>query len=71
MKKNLSVGLFLFLCAFAQISHAAVLFSDLGTSAPPATLPGYSLTPFDQVPQAAIAANTDSPPSPAARSREI
>jgi hypothetical protein len=40
-----------------QVASAAVVFENLGTGAPPATLgvnPVYTLTPFDQAEQAAI-----------------
>ena len=59
MKKNLFLCLVLFFCAFSQASHAAVLFSDLGTTAPPASLSTYTVTPFDQGVQAAIPTGTD------------
>ena len=36
-------------------ANAAVLFQNLGTSAPPASVGTHTLTPFDQAPQAAIA----------------
>ena len=54
MKKSFFTILILIVCAFASTSHAAVLFSNLGTGAPPATISTYTLAPFDQAPQAAI-----------------
>ena len=59
MKKIKIFAMLLFLCFAAQTAQSAVLFSDLGTSAPPLSLAGYNLIPFDQVPQAAIPDFTD------------
>lgn len=59
MKKSLFVSLILVLCVFTSASQAAVLFTDLGTTAPPATISTYTVTPFDQGVQAAIADFTD------------
>lgn len=54
MKKIKILAMLLFVSFAAQTAQSAVLFSDLGTSAPPLSLAGYNLTPFDQIPQAAI-----------------
>ncbi len=43
------------LVGFIQSAQAAIVFQDLGISAPPATLGTYAVAPFDQVPQTAIA----------------
>jgi hypothetical protein len=59
MKKCFCLGLIVILCAFTSTTQAAVLFSDLGTAAPPASISGNTLTPFDQVPQAAIVNGTN------------
>ncbi|MBI5676889.1 MAG: IPTL-CTERM sorting domain-containing protein [Nitrospirae bacterium] len=47
------------LLSFTQLAQAAILFEDLGTAAPPATVGIYTVTPFDQVPQTAIPNFTD------------
>ncbi len=58
MKRFFSPTLFLiFLAAFSP-SHAATVFTNLGTGAPPATISTYTMQPFDQVPQAAIPDST-------------
>lgn len=43
----------------AQNIFAGVMFTDLGTAAPPATVGGYHVTAFDQAPQVAISNFTD------------
>ncbi|HXJ79773.1 MAG TPA: hypothetical protein VMS64_13965, partial [Candidatus Methylomirabilis sp.] len=42
------------LALFAGPSQAAILFTDLGTDPPPATIGSVPVTPFDLAPQAAI-----------------
>ncbi|MDO9263733.1 MAG: IPTL-CTERM sorting domain-containing protein [Desulfosalsimonadaceae bacterium] len=59
MKKIFFVLLASFVFVSVQAVQAAVLFTDLGTAAPPATVSTYTLIPFDQAPQAAIADSTD------------
>ncbi len=52
MKKViLTLGLALL---WAPSLFGAIVFTDLGTGAPPATVGGFAMTPFSQVPQAAI-----------------
>ena len=47
------------LVSLNQAAQAAIVFQDLGTVAPPATLGNYAVAPFDQVPQTAIPDATD------------
>ena len=42
------------LAAASFAANADILFQNLGTAAPPATLGGHTMTQFDQSPQAAI-----------------
>jgi hypothetical protein len=53
-----NLALALSACALAASSFAAsadILFTNLGNVAPPASIGGHTLTPFDQAPQTAIA----------------
>ena len=45
----------LILVTATTASHAAIVFTNLGSSAPPSSIGGYPLTPFDLAPQAALA----------------
>ena len=42
------------LAAASFAANAAIVFQNLGTNAPPATIGGHTLTPFDLTPQIAI-----------------
>jgi hypothetical protein len=44
--------------AVTSAASASVVFSDLGTTAPPTTLGGFKVEPFSQAPQTAIPDNT-------------
>ena len=44
----------LILMTATAASHAGIVFTNLGASAPPASVGGLSLTPFDLTPQAAL-----------------
>lgn len=56
-KLNLALaGIVLAAASFA--ANADILFQNLGTAAPPATVGGHAMTPFDQTPQAAISDHT-------------
>ncbi len=46
------------LAAASFTANADILFQNLGTSAPPASIGGHAVTPFDQAAQAAIANGT-------------
>ena len=46
------------LAAASFAANAGIAFSNLGTNAPPASIGGYTMTPFDQAPQAAVPGGT-------------
>jgi hypothetical protein len=58
--RKLSAALAGLALATASVTaNADVLFQNLGTGAPPATVGSHTVTPFDQAPQAAIAGFSD------------
>lgn len=42
------------LAAASFAANAAIVFQNLGTNAPPATIGGHTLTPFDQIGRAHV-----------------
>jgi hypothetical protein len=57
--RKLSIAIASFALATASLAaHAEILFQNLGTGAPPIVIGGYTMTPFDQGAQAAIASGT-------------
>jgi exosortase sorting signal-containing protein len=56
--RRIARAIVLVAAVFASAAHAAVVFTNLGTSAPPATISGSTVAPFDQAAQAAIANGT-------------
>ena len=57
--RKLSIALAGIMLAVASFTaNADILFQNLGTSAPPATVGSHSMTPFDQAAQAAIPFDT-------------
>jgi len=52
--RKLNIALTGLLLATSFTASADILFQNLGTAAPPATVGGHNMTPFDVTPQAAI-----------------